>query len=304
MAVYARKAGFMLTCQTQRISQICFEYLKYCQACNYAKGTIQFYKEKLERFIAYSTPLQVINMDQITPDHIRGFVITLQPDHTEGGVHAFYRSLRAFLNWYEFEYEPENWKNPIKKVRAPRVPEKLLDPVSNDTVEKLIEACRESDYGIRDKAIILFLISTGARASEILALNRDDVDLNSCAALVRSGKGGYFRFIFFDSDTRKALKKYLKTRDDDHKALWISRYQDRLNYDGLRGIVTRLAEKAGIEAPPLHAFRRAFAVNLLNAKIPDQTIIQLMGQHSIAALRPYTKMSKELLQLAYQSSKE
>ena len=294
----------MLTSETQRISEIYFEYLKYCQACNFAKGTIQFYKEKLERFIEYSTPFHVSTMDQITPDHIRGFIITLQPNHTEGGVHAFFRSLRAFLNWYEFEYEPENWKNPIKKVRAPRVPEKLLDPVSNEIVEKLIDACQDSDYGIRDKAIIMFLLSTGARASEVLALNRDDVDLNSCAALVKSGKGGFFRFIFFDSTTRKALKKYLKTRNDSFTALWINRYHERLNYDGLRGVVTRLAESAGVDAPPLHSFRRAFAVNLLTAKIPDQTIIQLMGQHSIAALRPYTKMSKELLQLAYQSSKD
>ena len=100
------------------------------------------------------------------------------------------------------------------------------------------------------------------------------------------------------------MKKYLKTRADNHKALWISRYQDRLNYDGMRGIITRLAESAGVDAPPLHSFRRAFAVNLLNAKIPDQTVVQLMGQHSVAALRPYTKMSKELLQLAYQSSKD
>ena len=287
---------------TQRISLIVFEFLKYQKACNHSPRTIQFYREKLDKFLGFAKLNNIINIQDITPGLIRDFILDLQMTHTEGGVHTFFRSLRALLNWYEFEHEPENWKNPIRKVKAPRVSEQLLEPVTNEIIDQLLNACSDSTFGFRDKALVLFLQATGARASEILHIDRDDLDINSCSAIVRHGKGGYFRYIFFDRKTRAAIKKYLKTRNDKNKALWLSRYGDRLNYDGLRGIITRLSETAGIESPPLHAFRRGYAVDKLTANVPDLTVVQLMGQHSVNALRPYSKLSKELLQQAYKNS--
>jgi site-specific recombinase XerD len=89
--------------------------------------------------------------------------------HNPVGVHACYKALRAFLYWWEEEVEPDNWKNPIRKVNAPRVKEEPLDPVEIATVKKLIKECPKGTFnGDRDKAILLVLLNTGARASEFL----------------------------------------------------------------------------------------------------------------------------------------
>jgi len=289
---------------TQRISSIVLEFLKYQKACNHSPRTIQFYREKIARFQRFATVKGILTIPEITPGMVREFVIELQNEtHTEGGVHAFFRAIRAMVNWYQVEYDQQGWQNPFdKKVKAPRVSEKLLDPVGDDVVQALINSTKESDFPERDKAIILFLLATGGRAFEVLAVDRHDVDLNDCSAVVRYGKGGYFRFIFYDQKTRIALKNYLKTREDKLKPLWLNRYHRRLKYGGLREIILRLSERAGVDPPTPHAFRRAYAVDKLMANIPDMTVVQLMGQHSINALRPYTKMSKARLQKAYRSS--
>jgi site-specific recombinase XerC len=83
----------------------------------------------------------------------------------------YYRALRAFLIWYEKEAEPDNWKNPIAKVKAPKVGKEILEPISLETVSALLRTCNASFLGVRDKALILFLLDTGARASEICAFN-------------------------------------------------------------------------------------------------------------------------------------
>ncbi len=73
-------------------------------------------------------------MSDLTPDAIRRFLLSLEETgHNPGGVHANYRAVRAFLRWYEDECEPENWKNPIRKVRAPKYPEVVIDPIEVET---------------------------------------------------------------------------------------------------------------------------------------------------------------------------
>lgn len=289
---------------TQRISQVVLEFLKYHKSINHSPRTIEFYREKIERFQTFAESKGISRLTEITSGIVREYVIGLQnTNHTEGGVHAFFRAIRAMVNWYQVEYDMQSWQNPFdKKVKAPQVHEQLLDPVEDEVVDALIDASRESSYPERDKAIILFLLATGGRAFEVLAVDRKDVDLNDCSAIVRYGKGGYFRFVFFDQKTRTALKNYLKTRTDTNPPLWLNRYNKRLKYGGLREIILRLSRRAGVTPPTPHSFRRAYAIDKLVANVPDMTVVQLMGQHSIQALRPYSKMSKARLHTAYNSS--
>ncbi|MCD4673813.1 MAG: phage integrase N-terminal SAM-like domain-containing protein [Anaerolineaceae bacterium] len=103
-----------------------------------SQGTITFYQKKLKRFITFCESRAVTQIPELTPNDIRLYLLQLQEEgHNPGGVHAYYRALRAFLLWYEDEFEPENWKNPIRKVKAPRVPIEPLDPVELSTVKKL-----------------------------------------------------------------------------------------------------------------------------------------------------------------------
>jgi site-specific recombinase XerD len=83
-----------------------------------AKGTISFYVEKLRKFTDYCEVQQVKRVTQITPAFIREYLLYLETRHHPGSVHAHYRILKTFLFWWEEETEPENWRNPIRKVKV------------------------------------------------------------------------------------------------------------------------------------------------------------------------------------------
>ena len=95
-----------------------------------SKGTLYFYQKKLELFTKFCDGQVIKYITEITTTSIREFLIWLeQTGHNPGGVHACYRALKTFLYWWEDEIEPEGWKNPIRKVKAPRIPNEPLQPV-------------------------------------------------------------------------------------------------------------------------------------------------------------------------------
>ena len=84
----------------------------------------------------------ITQIDQLDPNTIRKYLIWLEEKgHNPGGISAAYRSLRAFLYWWEDEVEPEEWKNPIRKVKDPKVSLEPLQPVPLDKVKALCDAC-------------------------------------------------------------------------------------------------------------------------------------------------------------------
>lgn len=261
------------------------------KAQNLAKGTIRFYREKLQLFLAYCESQVITEIPQITPNVIRRFLLYLEEaGHNPGGVHTAYRTLRAFLNWWEEEVEPEGWKNPIRKVKAPKVPEEPIEPVDLETVRAMVDTCKEGAFtDVRDKALLLFLLDTGMRVSECLDLNLEDIDLIAGEILIRQGKGRKPRLGFLEQKARRALRSYLKRRNDKYPAVWITDEATRLTYDGLRGILTRRAKTAGVDAPSAHDFRRAFALNMLRNGVDLITLSRLMGHTSLAVLKRYLK---------------
>ena len=129
-------------------------------------------------FIKFCDFQQITNVLQIKPIVIREYILWLETaGHNPGGRHAHYRALRAFLYWYQDEVEPVGWQNPIKKVKAPIKPDEPLEPVSIESINKLVNTCSGDSFtNFRDKAIILSLLDTGARAGEFLEI--DLVDIN------------------------------------------------------------------------------------------------------------------------------
>ena len=264
-------------------------------------GTIVFYSAKIKVFTDYCDSQVITKITEITPNIIRQYLLYLEDKgHNPGGIQAFYRTIRTFLYWWEQEVEPEDWQNPIKRVKAPKIPVQVLNPVDLDTVKALIDICdRKSFFGIRDKAIILCLLDTGARAQEFLDIDLEDINQISGEILIRRGKGGKPRTVYLGRKSRKAVRKYLKFRIDSDNALWVTREGVRLTYSGLRGIVKRRSNQAGVENPSLHEFRRAFALNMLRVGADIFSIQRLMGHADISILRRYLDQTKEDIQLAH-----
>ena len=272
------------------------------KAQNLSDGTIRFYQTKMKLLSGFLKECEISHITEITPQIIRDYLIYLEErGHNPGGTHAAYRALKAFLNWWEDEFEPPNWKNPIKKVRAPKVPVEILEPVKSDEAIKLLSVCNTKTLlGLRDCAILLTLMDTGVRASELLAMTRKDIDLRSGKIIIRKGKGSKFRIVFISDKTQQVIKHYLKKRDDFSQYLWITQSGSQLQYSGLRQIMRRRAKDAGIEPPSLHSFRRYFALQMLRSGVDIFSLQKLMGHSDIQILRRYLQQTEEDIRSAHQ----
>ncbi|MFZ3080729.1 MAG: site-specific integrase [Bellilinea sp.] len=277
------------------------EFLNDRQAQNLSKNTLSYYNFGLLEFDNYCNQWGVFQVIEITPDLIRAFLLHLQDKgHSSGGVHSYYRTIRAFLYFIENEYEPENWKNPIKKVKSPKVIVEPIEGVSMEYFQKLVDTCDSTVLGIRDKAILYTLLETGVRAQELLSINVGDIDFTDSSILIRQGKGRKPRSVFFGFTARKCLRKHLRNLPDKSPA-FTTLEGLRLSYTGLRQVVRRLCKKAGIPEQSLHDFRRTFALESLKKGVDIFTISRLMGHTSLQVLSRYLRQTKGDLGESYKS---
>jgi site-specific recombinase XerD len=239
----------------------------------------------------------------LTPTNLRQFLLDLGKTHNPGGVHGVYRSVKAFLRWWEAETEPTDWHNPMLKVQAPKRPQELLEPVSLEDLRALLDTCEHKDHaGDRDRAIVMALLDTGCRAAEFVSLNFGDVTMSTGAVMVRRGKGGKGRAVFMGAKTRRALTAYLRYRPDlkDPDPLWATLQGGRLTHAGIREILRRRAQRAGIAEPSLHSFRRAFALSSLRNGVDVYALQRLMGHSDLSVLRRYLAQTEGDLQRAHE----
>ncbi len=294
---------FSLVAQTTDLDHEIDAFLIDRMARGLSSGTIRFYTQKLKPFRDYLRSLDISALEAITAPIVRRFLLDFGTTHNPGGVHAVYRAVKAFLRWYEQEVEPEGWQNPMPKVRPPRVPHEPLEPVELSDLRAMIATCSKKILlDLRDKVILLTLLDTGCRASEVTSLNVGDVDLHSGSVMIRRGKGSKWRSVFLGSKTRRALVAYLRLRRDasDQDPLFATVTGGRLTYTGLRDIVRRRAARAGLPAPTLHSFRRAFALLSLRNGVDVFSLQRLLGHADLSALRRYLAQNDEDLRRAHE----
>ena len=263
---------------------------------NLAPKTIEFYKDKLTRFKNwYLTEVGFLgSFEAVSSSDIRSFMEYLQnKGHTMGGIHAYYRCLKTFFNFIELEYEPENnWSNPIKKIKTPKVPVVAIEGIELEEVEKLISSCPDTVVGTRDRCIISLLASTGVRSSELLRMNIEDILMEDSSILIRESKAKRPRSVFFGATARKYLRKHLKNLHSDKGALFISTRETRLQQPGLRQILRRACDRVGIEEQSPHDFRRFFALESLKKGLDLVTLSRLMGHAGLHVLQRYLAQTK------------
>lgn len=285
---------------TQRIREKYFSFLRARRAEGRSKDTIDFYSDKLEPFVRFCEAAGVMNVEDIDADFFRRWLLHLEEKgNNPGGRHAFYRAARAFLRWYESEYEPEGWHEPTKKVRAPKVDIEPLPPVEIDTVRAMLETCKSGEYvGARDKAIIIILMDTGARRGELMAVDMADLDQDTGAIMLRHTKARKARAVYLGKVARLALRRWLKFRGTSGGALFTVEGGTRLSFGGLRGVLKRRADLAGVPEPGAHDFRRAFAIQAWRAGLDAVTIGRLLGHSSTEVTKRYLRFEAADLQAA------
>jgi integrase/recombinase XerD len=260
------------------------------QAEGLSRYSVKFYRQNLHPFRAYCSENGVTLVQGVTPDLLRGFFLKLAETHNPGGVHGYYRSVRALFRWLVLEeIMPPEWRNPMLNVKPPKVNLAPLEPISLEDVRALIDTCERGTFaGERDRAVLLFLLDTGVRAQEACNVRLDDVDLNTGQVIIRYGKGGKSRVVFLGRTTRRAVRAHLRTRNDHCPGLFVSRWGDYLSYDGLRQLLERRWKRARLaKRPSLHNFRRAFALNMLRNGVDVFALQRLLGHSDLQIMRRY-----------------
>jgi len=261
--------------------------------------TLAIYADALRTFMHWAGLRGLSNVEVITADDLRTFMLWLaEGGHNAGGQHGCFRVLRTFLRWYGNEVEPAGWRNPIEKVKPPKLPETPLQPVELAEVSRLLVATGNGRLGTRDKAILLRLIDCGLRARELTGLDIEDFDFAGGGLLVKHGKGSRVRTVFAGQRTRRTIRQWVRERGDRPGALFANESGGRLTYSGLRQIIRRLAERAGLPEPALHSFRRGYALSMLRAGCDIVTLSRLMGHADLSLIRRYTKQTGEDLRKA------
>lgn len=270
--------------------------------------TIANYERSLEKFFAWSGAKRP---QDITFDRIREFRIFLnRSESARGGplrkTTQIYHIvvLRSFL---KFLAKEDIDTVPAEKIEVGKVPDRQVDFLELDEVERLIEAASGEDLrSRRDRAILELLFSAGLRVSELTSLNRDQVNIDKGEFSVR-GKGSKVRVVFLSDAARDALVRYIDKRADMDPALFISLPKKGLGKERKNGslrltdrsvqrLVKRCAIKAGIvkDVHP-HTLRHSFATDLLHNGADIRAVQSMLGHSSITTTQIYTHVTNERL---------
>jgi len=201
-------------------------------------------------------------------------------------------ALRAFLRWLiKNDYKTI----PPEKIDLPKSESRSLKFLSTEQVERLLSQPQISTpQGLRNKAILEVLFSTGLRVSELVKLNRDQIDLRRREFGV-IGKGGRPRVVFLSQRAADWLKKYLDGREDSTQPLFIGK-EMRLTARSVQRIVAKYGRKARlpIEVTP-HVIRHSFATDLLMAGADIRSVQEMLGHKNISTTQIYTHVTDKQL---------
>lgn len=215
-----------------------------------------------------------------------------------------YRSFLQLYKWLDEEAELDG-ASPMVHMSPPKVPVQPPPVISDDDADKLIAACRArrarpgraapsnpdraSFENARDTALVMMLLSTGVRAGELMGLAVTDVDMSNDTFMVM-GKGGRARIVALMPKVSDALDRYLRARRRHPKAklpeLWLGD-KGRLTDSGLRQLLERRCDDAGIEHINPHRFRHTFAHVAKSRGMTDGDLMAIAGWNSPQMLHRY-----------------
>jgi len=213
-------------------------------------------------------------------------------------------ALRAFLRYLLVQRDIVTLSP--DKVELPKQGSRSIAFLNPDQIERLLNSPKiATNAGLRDRTILETLYSTGLRVSELVSLNRDQVDLERKEFGVK-GKGNKIRVVFLSDTAAQWIERYLRSRQDNFKPLFIRHSgkvdarnngeKMRLTARSIQRIVAKYAKRSGlpIEATP-HTLRHSFATDLLISGADIRSVQEMLGHESIRTTQVYTHVTNRHL---------
>ena len=214
--------------------------------------------------------------------------------------------LITLRNFLKFLTERNIRSFPPEKIKLVKIKpsERSIKFLTLDQIKKLLESpCTSKLSGLRDRAILELFFSTGLRIAELVSLNRNQIKIGKEDDLevVVVGKGNRSRPVYFSPRALKWLKKYLQSREDKEKALFINykgpkNADKRLSIRSIENIVKKYAIMAGLPSFTVpHTIRHSFATNLLAQGVDLREIQEFLGHKSIGTTQLYASVTNKRL---------
>ena len=296
------------------MSELILDYIEHLEVeGGRSSKTAENYRLYLERFVEFTEDIQV---EKITSEVIRKYRLWLnryKNDVSGEELSTITQSyhliaLRGFLKYLALR-DIETLAP--TKIILPKVSRKQVTFLHYDEVERLISGIDiSSETGLRDRAIVELLFSSGLRVSELVNLNRDHVNTRRREFMVR-GKGRKDRPVFISEAAAGWVDHYLDVRDDSLPPLFISYSRNveatnsgdfrRLTARSIQRMVSKYARLAGItkHVSP-HTMRHSFATDLLMNGADIRSVQSMLGHSNISTTQVYTHVTDEHLREVYE----
>ena len=279
-----------------------------------SQRTIENYQLYLERFIEFTGDIEVV---KITSEVVRKYRLWLnryRNEVTGGELSIITQSyhliaLRGFLTYLS---RRDIYSLSADKIILPKTARKQVTFLHYDEVVNMIDQIpTDSEVGLRDRAIIELLFSSGLRVSELVNLNRDHINLKRREFMVR-GKGQKDRPVFVSPSAADHVQNYLNARDDNLPALFLSYSRRnsepdvsgdyrRLGARSIQRMISKYAKLAGItkHVSP-HTMRHSFATDLLMNGADLRSVQSMLGHSNISTTQVYTHVTDQHLKDVYE----
>ena len=180
-------------------------------------------------------------------------------------------------------------KSPVRRIHKIRTETVVKETYTDENIEIMRDNCKE----IRDLAMIDLLNSTGMRVGELVRLNISDINFNERECIVL-GKGDKQRKVYFVGKTKIHLQSYLKSRDDENDALFVSllKPHNRINISGVEIRMRNLGRRLNINKVHPHKFRRTLATRAIDKGMPIEQVQQLLGHSKIDTTLQYAMVNQ------------
>lgn len=318
------------------LSQAIIGYQLDARARRLSPHTLADYQNSFRKFQDYLAinpvnPAHPVDPDPdlatITPDHVRGFLASLATAApvVNGRVRTIgkkqtlniHTGLSALWTWAVREgYAP---RHILHDIQRPRPEKPAISPYTQDDLKRLLAACditksysragqriteRTRGTALRDRCLLLVLLDTGVRASELCGLRIIDADLRNQRITV-TGKGSKTRIIPLGPSSAKCLFRYITAERKDaavNQPLFLAANDRPLNRDALIKVLARLGERAGVTDVHPHRFRHTFAVLFLRNGGNTRALQDLLGHETLEMIKVYTRLADADLAIAHRQA--
>jgi len=272
-----------------------------------AKNSIDSYRRDLFTYIDFLRTMHITHWENVKEEHLKTFLLHLkEKGRAPATISRQLASVRSFYSYLMKEHLVD--RDPTIHLEGPKVEKKPPRVLSVEEVELLLNSPDQTDpSGLRDKAMLELLYASGAKVSEMLSINMDEVNLS--LGYVKCTNKNRERVIPLGKYAIRTIDHYMKNgrpvldKGENELALFLNHHGKRLSRQGFWKLMKKYAEKAKVSTDITpHTLRHSFATHLLENGADLRSVQEMLGHADISTTQMYAHVTRTKLREVYSKS--